>query len=106
MAASYYPIDEDTESPRVAMTVRMPAEARERLDFMADLWNALDLARGKTDSVKWKPTSVIERLVTVGLKGFEAQIGGWPETDETRAAMIASAEKVIERLKQAEKLKK
>jgi hypothetical protein len=99
MAAGYYPLDDDDEEPAVRTTVRLPNSKHERVKYVADLWNALDKAAGKTRAKKWKSASVIERLVSVALDGFAAQIGGWPATAEQRKEMIRRAGEVMARLK-------
>lgn len=99
MAASYYPMDEEDDSTRVPSTVRLSERDHERIQFMADLWNALDASRDLNRAKKWKASSVIERLVQVGLDGFGAQIGGWPESRDERAAMLRRAGEVVNRLK-------
>lgn len=98
MAASYYPIEDEADEATVRTSVRLPVSEHDRVEFLADLWNALDEAGNKTRG-KWLPASVIRRLVHVGLESFASQIGGWPATKEEREEMIARAGEVIAKLK-------
>lgn len=97
---SYYPLDNGEPTvERITTSVRLPADKHSRIEFLAELWNALDRASGKKNKRKWKPASVIARLVDVGLDGFAEQIGGFPDSQEQRREMLKRAEDVIGRLK-------
>lgn len=99
MDASYYPLDETNEDARIRTSVRLPVDKHRRVEFLVDLWNALDKAQGKRRAKKWKAASVIERLVSVGLDNFAKQVGGFPETAEQRQAMLKRAGEVVAKLK-------
>jgi hypothetical protein len=98
MSASYYPVDDREDPDRVRTSVRLPLETHADIEIIAKLWNELDRALGRKRTKKWKPASVIERLVTVGIDGFWAQIGGRPSTQEGRDDF---ARKALERLKKS-----
>lgn len=96
LMASYYPIEEETEGERVRTSVRLPPAQHDDLELIAELWNEMDKALGRRRPRKWKPASVIERLISVGIDGFWGQVGGRPATKAGRADFIKQA---IERLK-------
>lgn len=91
--ASYYPVDEDLDGERIRTSIRLDPEQHADIEFIAQLWNELDAALGKKKARKWKPASVLERLVAVGIDGFWHQIGGRPPTREGRAEFIRQAVK-------------
>jgi hypothetical protein len=91
MATSYYPINDETDEERVRTSVRLPASQQADIILVAELWNELDKAMGRKRPRKWLPASVIERLIAVGLDGFWAQIGGRPESQEGREAIMRRA---------------
>lgn len=90
MAQRYYPEAEE-EGEKVQTSVRLPTQQHEDILLIADLWNELDKVLGRRRPRKWKPASVIERLIAVGIEGFWGQIGGRPETEDDRKAALAKA---------------
>lgn len=91
MATSYYPLDDEKPEPMIRTSVRLPESQQADIVLVAELWNELDKAMGRTKSRKWLAASVIERLIAVGLDGFWAQIGGRPETQEGREELMRRA---------------
>lgn len=61
------------------------------LELIAFIWNELDVALKRGRSKKWKLTSVVTRMVAVGLASFWKQIGGRPGEDEDQAAVAKRA---------------
>lgn len=98
MAPSYYPVDEETDSKRVATSVRLQKEQHEDIELIAKLWNEIDEELGRKRPRKWKASSVIERLIAVGIAGFWEQAGARPEDKADRDQVVAH---VIERLKKS-----
>lgn len=101
---SYYPMGENGDEPVKATTIRVPLSLYRDLEFISELWDAFDEAREIEKRVKWKPTSVMERLLSIGVLGFSAQIGGLPKSDAERAELLRKAKPRVEAL--ASKLKK
>lgn len=91
MAQSYYPTDDDESGERVTTSVRLPKELHADIELIATLWNEFDAALGKKRAKKWKASSVIERLIAVGVDGFWQQVGGRPLTKEGRQDFVRSA---------------
>src|SRR3954464_8608261 len=91
MAADYYPFDEDVPVERTAITVRLAKSEHEQIQFVADVWNAFDKARGLNRAKRWKVASVVERFISIGLDGFGAQIGGWPQDAQERKQLLKNA---------------
>lgn len=95
-AMGYYPLHE-SEEERVRTSIRLTPEQQADAALIAQLWIALDDALGvKRPGKKWSATSVLERLVAVGLDGFWAEVGGRPSEEEDRAEFIRRA---VERLR-------
>lgn len=92
-----YP-DEDNEE-RTRTSVRLPSGGPERLQWIADMWNALDKARGRNVGVRWKPSLILERIISAGIKQAADELGGYSEDPEKRAAMVAAAPRAIAKLK-------
>ncbi len=89
--ADYYPMEEEGGEEPVNTTVQLPPDLHGHLQFIADLWNAFDKVRGLKKSKKWKPASVIRRLLIVGRDGLATQLGGIPEGEEAQAEFIETA---------------
>ena len=87
--SGYYPDDECAGVELKAATIRVPKSLYQDIEFVAELWNAFDEARGIKRPSRWKPSSVMERLLMVGRDGVSEQIGGIP-TDSDRADFIKS----------------
>ena len=100
---SYYPFDEETEGEPVPSTIRLPKSLLEKVEFIADLWNAFDVELGKGRKYKWKASSVIERLVKVGATRFGASIGGYPSTPEERKDALERAGEIARRAAESAK---
>ena len=94
----YYPLN-DPDEERIRITIKMTPAQQAEASLIAQLWIALDEELGvKRPGKKWSATSVMERLVAVGLDGFWAEIGGRPTSEEDRAEFIRRAiEKVQKR---------
>ena len=86
--SGYYPDDDGEGIELKAATVRVAKSLYRDLEFIADLWNAFDAARGVKRPSQWKPSSVMERLLTVGRDGVAEQIGGIPNDDASRAKLM------------------
>lgn len=97
-SGDYYPLDEDLDEVIVPTSVRMKATSHSKLLFIAELWNALDKVRGKKRLKKWKPASVMARLIDVGIVGVELKVGVIPEDPVERKARIAKAADVLQKL--------
>lgn len=96
--AGYYPTEDEGNDEPVSTTVQLPPDLHADLKFIADLWNAFDEARGLKKRSKWKPATVIRRLLLVGRGGIARQLGGIPKGEKARAEFIAStAKKVAEK---------
>lgn len=91
----FYPLGEEPKSDRVRVSVRLEEGQSEDLDFVADLWNAYDKALGIKRRHKWKSASVIERLLTVSLRGIWEQLGEHPRTKEERDDLLRRASDAI-----------
>jgi hypothetical protein len=79
---------------RKGVTVRLSPEQHEELEFVADVWNAIDAALGHRRPRKWEITSVMRQLLANGLDVFWEQTGGGrPKTERERKAFIAAAVK-------------
>jgi hypothetical protein len=100
MAPSYYPFDDEEDVERVATTVRLRPIQHEDIETISDLWNAMDDALGRKRQKKWKASSVIERLLAVGIDGFWEQVGGRPSSKADREAFVKQA---VEQLKKKTK---
>lgn len=90
----YYPMDAGGDG-RIKTSVRLTSEQRADVDLIADLWNGFDAALGRTGGKSWTATSVLERLIAVGIDGFWQEVGGRPESSGDRAEFIRRA---VERL--------
>lgn len=102
--SGYYPLDDDADVELKATSVRVPMALYRDIEFIAELWNEFDKVRDVKRPSRWKPSSVMERLLQVGRDGFVAQLGGFPESDEERAEFIRRAKSKVADL--AAKLKK
>lgn len=81
---------------RVTFTVRLTPEQAKHVKLMADAWNAADKAAGVRRSRKWKSSSVVARLITVGIDDFFDGVKLPPPANDTeRAAFIAHCVKVL-----------
>lgn len=96
MAASYYPVDEDSEDERVKTSVRLPKQDHDDIEIIAELWNEFDRVLDRPRPRKWKAASVIERLIEVGIDGFWGQVGGRPDTKEGREEFVRKAVEKIQ----------
>lgn len=92
----YYPL-KDSDGPRTRQSVRLTAEQQSDAKLIADLWSAFDAALDvEREGRGWTPTSVLERLIAVGIDGFWAEVGGRPESMEDRAEFVRRAvEKLV-----------
>jgi len=79
------------------MTVRFEPSEAENLEFMADLFNAFDEARGIKRRKKWKVSMVVDRAIKTELADFEEQIGGWPRSDAERQKLLRQAGELAKR---------
>lgn len=102
MANRYYPLEDEDGPGRVRLSISLTKEQHEQLELVARLWNALDDALERPRGRKWKITSVIERMVVVGLDGFWNEIGGLPPPGADHQAFINAA---VERVKRQAKKK-
>lgn len=84
--------EQDKGPPAPRFSVSTDMQTYEGLLFVADLWNALDAARGIKRHRKWGPANVVPRLVRASLAGLLAQVGD-PSTEEERATAIERAVK-------------
>jgi len=90
-AMGYYPLNDETED-RIRTSIQLTQAQRADAALIAQLWQALDEALEiKRPGKKWSATSVLERLVAVGIDGFWAEVGGRPSDDEDRAEFIRRA---------------
>lgn len=90
--ASWYPTEEEEdEQEPVRTSVSLTPEAHAEIQLIADLWNELDQLLGKKQKRKWKPSSVMERFIRVGIAGFWSQVGGRPATSEGRGEYMRAA---------------
>ncbi len=93
--SGYYPMEEEVSDEPVNTTVQLPQDLHSHLEFIARLWNAFDAARGLKKRSKWKPASVIRRLLMVGRDGISEQLGGIPEGEEAQAEVIEMTAKKV-----------
>ncbi|NTX07009.1 hypothetical protein [Myxococcus sp. CA040A] len=91
MSKSYYPVEQDRDSGRVPLTIRLQPDRHEDVELLVRLWTELDASLGTKRAKKWKPSLVVERLIDVGVDGFWQQVGGRPETQEGREEFIRRA---------------
>lgn len=96
-----YPTEQKkVEKPkRVSFTVRLDLEPSADLKFISDLWNVFDGLRGQ-HGPKWKPSSVIARMLKGDVEAFWGGLGGRPKTEDQRRAVFDAA---VERFKKAMK---
>lgn len=91
-AMGYYPLQERSSAKRSTTSIRLTEEQRADVEFVAELWNAFDKElEQERAGRKWSATSVLERLIAVGLDGFWAEVGGRPATQEGREEFIRRA---------------
>ena len=91
----YYPLKE-AEGVRTRQSVRLTPEQQADAALIAELWAAFDDALGVERAGRgWTATSVLERLIAVGIDGFWQEVGGRPESSGDRAEFIRRA---VERL--------
>jgi len=99
----YYPMKE-VDEVRTRTSIRLTSEQQSDAALIAELWaafdDALELQRAGR---KWTATSVLERLVAVGIDGFWQEVGGRPESTEDREEFIRRA---VERLSSERKRRK
>ena len=96
MPRDLYPFDDDDLTERVTMTVRLKPRTYERLKALVYVMNGIDAALGRKGR-KWKMSSVIERVLSVGADGHLEELGGVPGSDEALDDII---EKAVERYRQ------
>lgn len=89
MADLPLPPEPEEKSLRVAFSVRVTPAEHEDIQLIADVWNATDKARGVKRSRKWKPSSVVARLITGGIDNFFDGVKlPRPTTEKERDAFI------------------
>lgn len=91
MARSLYPLNEDTSPKAVRFSISLNPDQHADLTLVAELWNEFDRILGKERVGKWKLNSVVERMVSVGLAQFWAEIGGRPPEQAKREEFIRAA---------------
>lgn len=70
MADNLYPVTPEGPRLRVSFTVRLTPEQHRLIGLIADVWNATDAALNLKRRRRWKHSSVIARLVAVGIDNF------------------------------------
>lgn len=88
------PEDETEEDDRWETTLRLQPGDKEKVVFLADLWNAFDSAKPKKQQrkKKWKASSVLRHLIEDRLASYGAQFRhGWPTTEERRREHLKAA---------------
>lgn len=98
MAPTYFPIEEEDEKKRVPTTVRLMEAKHEDVELIAELWNQMEEELGRKRRRQWRASSVMERLIDVGVAGFWEQVGGRPEGKADRVELVR---RTIERLKKS-----
>lgn len=91
MANRYYPLEEESEDDRVRLSISLSKEQHAALQLIELLWNALDDALGRQTGRKWKISRVVERFVSVGIKGFWDEVGGEPAPGMSNEEFIRQA---------------
>lgn len=81
----------DAKPERVRISVRLEKGETEELEQIAALWNRIDEELGRKRRSEWRPASLIELMVRVGMSEFWRQIGGKPAPDESEKALIRRA---------------
>lgn len=99
MAHDYYPLDDEKRSERVQTTIRLSPEEDADVELISQIWNGLDELRKVQRSVKWKKSTVMERLIAVGISGFWRSVGGRPKTSEAREQWLRKALAELEKAK-------
>jgi hypothetical protein len=88
-APPLYTPQPESKDIRTTFTVRLTPDQVGYVKLIADAWNAADAAAGVKRSRKWKPSSVVSRLIAVGIDNFfdGVQLKP-PETEREREAFI------------------
>lgn len=72
-------------------SVTLDRATYEQVEFLADLWNAIDKARGLKRYRKWGVSNVSPSLIRASVAGVLDEMGGYPQTAEARNEAIAKA---------------
>lgn len=72
-------------------SVTLDRTTYEQVEFLAELWNAIDKARGLKRYRKWGVSNVCPSLIRASVAGVLDEMGGYPQDDETRSEAIARA---------------
>lgn len=75
MANPYLP-PKDVNPEKARISVRLDVTETSDLQAIAKLWNAVNKELGRKRGRKWKPASLIEFFVRVGMSEFWKAIGG------------------------------
>lgn len=90
-ALAYWRPNKRGESSKVALSVRLEPELHASLNELAAFWTELDAALLGDAALKTGVGDVITRLLEVGLAGAWTELGGRPESEKDRAALVKRA---------------
>lgn len=62
-----------------------------QVEFLAELWNAIDVARKVKRYRKWVVSNVSPSLIRASVAGVLEEMGGYPQTQEEQKRLIARA---------------
>ncbi len=91
-----YPFDEKPTGPRKAVTARASLELYADLEFIVEVMNAFDKAKGKKGGTKWKMASVALLALESLRDRWAKRMGGVLPASEDRADYLRNAKKNFE----------
>jgi hypothetical protein len=72
-------------------SITLDKETLDQVEFLAELWNAIDAARKVKRYRKWVASNVCPTLIRASVAGVLEEMGGFPESKQEREAVIAKA---------------
>lgn len=87
-----FPLDQLEESEKVRISVQLPRENHDDLEFVVEVWNQFNQVLGRKKGRPWSTMSVAQRLLVVAVNNFLKQYGmPVPKTEEERAEFMRRA---------------
>jgi hypothetical protein len=81
---------------RVSFTVRLAPAEYAAVQLIAKVWNATDDAMAVKRYRRWKPSSVVARLITIGIEHFFSGVKRpMPRTEEELAQFVEHCVQVL-----------